>query len=43
MGVTPLEEKPQAFEDIRRRLDPAGVFAFEQAPYTPDADAFQDP
>ena len=37
---TPASE---AFEAIRKKLDPGGVFAFEQAPYTPDAEAFQDP
>jgi L-gulono-1,4-lactone dehydrogenase len=37
---TPASE---AFEAIRKQLDPDGVFAFEQAPYTPDAEAFQDP
>ena len=35
--------KPAAFERIRKNLDPDGVFAFEQALYTPDAEAFQDP
>ena len=30
------------FEEIRRRFDPNGVFAFAQAPYVPDPEAFQD-
>ena len=30
-----------AFEEIRARLDPDGLFGFEQGPYFPDADAFQ--
>ena len=35
--------KPAAFERVRKKLDPNGVFAFEQGLYTPDAEAFQDP
>ena len=37
------QDKDPSFEEIRRRLDPAGVFGFEQALYTPDAEAFQEP
>lgn len=33
--------KDPEFEAIRQDLDPDGVFAFEQGPYTPDPDAFQ--
>lgn len=36
-------KKPAAFERIRKKLDPNGVFGFEQGLYTPDAEAFQDP
>jgi hypothetical protein len=32
-----------AFEAIRQNLDPDGVFAFRQGPYTPDPEAFQGP
>ncbi len=42
MYYTELDKNP-AFENIRKRFDPTGVFAFEQGPYTPDPDAFQDP
>jgi len=42
MYYTELDKNP-AFEKIRKRFDPTGVFAFEQGPYTPDPDAFQDP
>ena len=37
------QEKHPLFEDARNRLDPTGVFGFEQALYTPDAEAFQQP
>ena len=37
-----VPEKPAEFEAIRKRLDPNRIFGFEQAPYTPDAEAFQD-
>ena len=36
-------EKNPAFEKIRKKLDPKGVFSFEQGPYHPEPDAFQDP
>jgi hypothetical protein len=38
--VTPESE---AFEVIRKNLDPTGVFNFRQSLYTPDAEAFQGP
>ena len=42
MYYTPQEKHP-LFEDVRNRLDPTGVFGFEQALYTADAEAFQQP
>ena len=30
------------FEAVRKKLDPNGLFAFEQALPSPDAEAFQD-
>lgn len=42
MYYTPQVIPPQ-FETIRQRLDPYGLFNFQQALYTPDAEAFQDP
>ena len=42
MYYTKQELDPR-FEAVRQRLDPTGVFAFEQALYTPDAEAFQAP
>jgi FAD/FMN-containing dehydrogenase len=40
--VTPPKGAEAAeFEIIQKRLDPNGVFAFEQGPYTPDPEAFQ--
>lgn len=35
-------EKNHGFEGVRAELDPLGIFAFEQGPYTPDPEAFQD-
>jgi hypothetical protein len=42
MYYTPQEIDP-AFQAIQQQLDPNRVFGFEQAPYTPDAEAFQAP
>jgi L-gulonolactone oxidase len=36
-------EMDPAFVAIRQNLDPDGVFAFRQGPYTPDPEAFQGP
>jgi L-gulono-1,4-lactone dehydrogenase len=36
-------EMPAAFETIRKKFDPDGVFAFRQGPYNPDPEAFQGP